>query len=1077
MRRARILVCQFMGLSLLCQMPGWLHAQTVTGTLVGTVTDSSGGRMSGTTVTAANELTQEKHSTVTNTEGYYLLTALPVGPYRVEVEAQGFKRFLRRGIVLDVNQNARIDAKLEVGQVTQQVVVTADVPLVDTREAQLGWMVDNRRIDDLPLNGRNIYGLVTLLPGVATETLAAQPNITEGNSVSLNGSRLFQTSYLLDGNLDNNVFRNGGLQPPNPDAVQEFQLITSNYNAEYGRSAGGVINTVTKSGTNRFHGTLFEYFRNFDLDARSFFQPTVSDLKQNQYGGTLGGPVKHDKLFFFFSYQGTRTRSGEFVNTARTPTAAERAGNFSALPANQWPHDPNVSPATPFPGGIIPASRLDPVAQSLLKTIPLPNTPDGRVQASASALQDSDEYLSKGDYLLNAAHRLMVSVFLIRGNGTFPFTTATEGTNLPGYGVATVASQSNVVVNETWTIGPALINQFAFNYSATPSSSITQNHVGMAAFGSQFVPTSPASQQPNAPGMSITNGWTVSQAGVVTQEDQIFSWTNTLSWVHGPHSIKAGGTFMHLLDDFVNINASGGNITAIGGFSGNSFSDLELGRVVFGAGLPFNSNLRSNNGALFAQDDWKISRRVTLDLGLRYDVFSPYTNTRNQVSNFIPGEQSHVFPNAPLGVVFPGDPGVPDGLVTARWGNFAPRIGVAIDPFGNGRTAIRAGFGVFYSTQFGALTNNNRSQPFQPNASVTETPNLVTPFATLATPFPPLPGMTTFILPASIPWVNPDNVTPYVEQYSFTIQRQLMPNLSLDVAYVGNVSRHLVMQRDANSPVYIPGLCGKTACSTEANVNTRRPIEPGIISSIMEDETSSNANYNALQVTLNRRFTHGLTILANYAYAKTLDNDSADPQNGTGNDFVDANNLRLDYGPSSFDIRTLFNVSFLWQLPKVRALGLVGRQILSNWQVNGIGRYTAGRPFTVTSGVDTNLDGNNNDRPNLIGDPHLSSSRPKNQILAAYFNSAAFQTPATGFDGTAGRDILYGPGSATWNLSFFRTFLLHEKFRLQFRSEFYNIFNHASFSNPNAVLSNPNHGEILTAGAGRVTQFGLRLTF
>jgi hypothetical protein len=398
-------------------------------------------------------------------------------------------------------------------------------------------------------------------------------------------------------------------------------------------------------------------------------------------------------------------------------------------------------------------------------------------------------------------------------------------------------------------------------------------------------------------------------------------------------------------------------------------------------------------------------------------------------------------------MVFPGDAGVPTGLIPTRYNDVAPRLGVAYDPLGDGKTAIRAGYGIFYSVGFAGLYNSNYGQPFQPSVNITETPSLVNPLAGISAPFPPAAGVYQFV------------------------PRQLMQNLSLTAAYVGNVSRHLQLNRDANAPVYIPGK------STSANVNSRRLIETGILGPIYQAETAANASYNSLQVSLNRRFARGVTVLANYTYSKSIDMQSADQQAISTVTFVDSNNLRLDRGPSSFDVRHVFNLTFIWQLPKFTRWGVAGREILGDWQVNGLARYASGLPITVTSGVDTNLDGNNNDRPNLIADPALPTNRTRAALVARYFNPAAYQTAATGFDGTAGRGLVTGPGLVNWDFSLFRTFPIHENHRVQFRAEFFNLFNRPNFNLPVTVLSNPNVGTILSAGAGRVVQFGLKYVF
>src|SRR5581483_6786420 len=371
-------------LSLLIMAAVCTIAQQTAGNILGAVTDPSGAGIPSATVNCISELTGETHVGSIHPSGDYVCAALPIGEYRVEVSAQGFKRFVRQGITLEVNQNARVDVHLEIGQVSEAVVVRGGAPLVDTHEVQLGDVVEEKRIEDLPLNGRNACSLVNLLPGVTSSSLPSQPDLVEGSLFTVNGARSHQTDFLLDGGMNIAPYRNGGLMSPNPDSVEEFRVITSNYNAEYGRAAGGVVTVATKSGTNQYHGSLYDFLRNDDLDARSFFQPSVSPLKRNQFGGSVGGPVIHDRLFFFFSYQGDRVTQGVFVNGARTPTAAQRQVNFSDLPPARYPKDPLTG--QPFAGGIIPQNRIDPVALNILKFVVLPNTPDGRVETSRSTV-------------------------------------------------------------------------------------------------------------------------------------------------------------------------------------------------------------------------------------------------------------------------------------------------------------------------------------------------------------------------------------------------------------------------------------------------------------------------------------------------------------------------------------------------------------------------------------------------------------------------------------------------------------------------------------------------------------------
>ncbi len=1042
-----------------------MEAQMVTGTVLGAVTDPSGTRVAQASITIKNELTGDTRTTAANEVGDYIVPLLPVGRYQIDVEAPGFKRSSRRGIQLEVNQNARVDVRLEIGQVNQEVVVTADATLVDTRQVQVGGLVDSRRVIDLPLNGRNVYSLVQLLPGVSGVSLQPQPDTTIGNVLNANGGRQLQNTFMLDGGFNNAVNRNGGLSAPNPDAVEEFRLITSNFNAEYGRSAGAVVNVITRSGTNSLHGSLYEYLRNDALDARSFFQPSVAKLRQNQFGGSVGGPVVRNKVFFFFSYQGDRIGSGQFVNGARTPTAAQRRGDFSNLARLT---DPDLG--QPFPGRLIPASRLDPVAQKMLNFIPLPNTPDGRVEASRNSSANSDQYFGKIDYQASTAHRLSVGLFFVRANDYYPFTNQSIISNIPDFAPSTATPhQSNVTANETWTIAPRLLNQLTFGYTTALANLSATTHTSWPEYGSNFTPaTLPAF----APQINVSGAWVGGYQGDRTDVEPVVSFSDAVTWVRGAHSVKTGGSLTFLNFNYLGLVRNAGILTVSGGFSGNSTADFMLGRA---ASLQVSNGqdiyMKSRNWAGFFQDDWKVSRRITLNLGLRYEVFTPFYDTQNRLVQFSPGQQSKILPNAPLSLVYPGDTGVPRGLGPTDFNDLAPRFGVAVDVFGNGKTAIRAGYGVFYSTGFSGLTFSSQGQPFQIDVTAFGTPSFVNPFGNAGgNPFPIPAGSARFVLPASVAWKNQQR-TPYVQQYSFTIQQQLRRDLSLEATYLGNTSRKLQQARDGNQPVYIPGR------STAANVNDRRPIQPGTFGLIADQQTAGNASYNSLQTTLNRRFSHGFTLLANYTYSKAIDTQSEDQQSLANINFADCNNTQLDRGVSNHDRRHVFNLSFVWQLPAVAHRGFIGRHVLGGWQLNAIARYASGPALNVTSGRDSNLNGINTDRPDLVGDPHLDTGRSKDQRLAKYFDPRAFQFAATGANGTAGRNILYGPGTVNWDMSFFRAFPVHERHQLQFRAEFFNIFNKARFSNPVANLSNANAGTILGAGPGRVAQLGMRYSF
>jgi len=1046
---------------------GSVWGQAVTGSIFGNVADPTTGAVAHATVRAINTGTSETHVTNTDNQGAYVFPSLPIGQYRVEAEAAGFKKSVREGVTLALNQNARVDLSLEVGTITQEVRVVGDVPLVDTREVQLGGTVDQERVVDLPLNGRNVYSLTTILPGVISATTPLVGS-NEGNYVIVNGNRQRQTNFLLDGGINNNLFRNGGNQAPNPDTVEEFHLLTSNFDAEFGRLAGGVINVVTKSGTNQFHGALFEFLRNNDLNARNFFQPTVATLRQNQFGASGGGPILKNRTFFFASYQGLRVRNGVFINSGITPTVAERNGDFSALPAGQQPVDPLTGNL--FPGGMIPKARLDPVAQNILQLVALPNTPDGRVQVSSSASTNDDEGFIKVDHQINSGNKITASVFLIHGLSFDPFN---SGTQIPNYGlVNTTFDQHNIIVNEIWTLRPTLLNEARFSYTGNEWATISPIRTSWSDFGSHLTL---GALPPRPPQIFVNGYWQMGTYGEEDDFQRTMGGSDTMSWMHGSHSIKFGGSVYHNTYTDPGNWLGAGQIRFTGAFTKNSLADFELGEAAsFRQNSGQNRNFYSNSFAGFVQDDWKISPKVTLNLGLRYEVDGQMKSPYNALQTFQFGRQSQVFPTAPLGLLYPGDPGIPDSVLPTRYNDFAPRVGLAWDVFGNGRTAVRAGYGIFYASTIENITSNLQGQPFLVDVTVFGTPNLVDPYANVpgGSPFPYTLNQKNplFSLPITASYVGEGLGVPYVQQYNFTVQQQLFKQWSLQVGYVGNQARKMYMQRDANAPVYIPG------ASTAGNVNNRRPYLPGVFGEIAETETAANSNYNSLQVSAVRKFANGLSLMLNYTRSKTMDIASDDELNPTVVAFVNSNNVRMDHAPADFDTRNLLALSYLWDLPSTNRWGVIGKEVLSGWQVNGITTLHSGNPFNVTYGVDNNLDGNNTDRPDVIGNPNLDTGRGRSDLIARYFNTAAFRAPA-GLYGTAGRNLIYGPGYVNTDFSAFKIFAITERHKIQFRAEIFNLFNQVNFSNPNATLTSPSFGRILAAGSPRIVQFGLKYMF
>jgi hypothetical protein len=580
---------------------------------------------------------------------------------------------------------------------------------------------------------------------------------------------------------------------------------------------------------------------------------------------------------------------------------------------------------------------------------------------------------------------------------------------------------------------------------------------------------------PRPPQLFVNGFW---QAGTFGNDDmpqRTFGASDMMSWVHGNHAVKFGGNVLwnHFQETGNWLGA--GQIRFTGAYTGYAPADFLLGQAAsFRQNNGLNRDFKNVNAGMFVQDDWKITRKLTLNLGLRWEINPPFSSAGDALATFQANTQSTRFPTAPKGLLFPGDPGIPAGVEPTRLNNLAPRLGMAYDVFGNGRTAVRDGCRVFYAVGMTNITSNLQNQPFLVDLTIFGTPNLVDPWAANGgSPYPYTfnPQKPIFSYPLTADSVASGYQTPTVQQYNFSIQQQLGNSNNVQVSYVGNSSRHLFLQRDANAPVFGPG-------STASNVNNRRPYLPGIYGAIYELQTAANASYNSLQLSFNRRFAKGFSVMANYTWSKSIDILSDDPTGPASVSFVDSNNLRLDRAVSNFNVPHVFQLSWIWQAPELKRWGWVGRQALGGWQLNGILVARSGNPVNITSGADSNLDGNNNDRPNQVGDPALSGDRTRAEKINQFFNTAAFSRVVPGqLYGTVGRNLLVGPSSVNWNMSAFKQFSLYERARLQFRADFFNVFNQVNFGNPNGQLSAANFGRITSAGAPRILQFGLKFLF
>ncbi len=1046
-----------------------LNAQVATSTISGSVSDSTGAVMPNITVKATQIETNFSRSAQTSNAGQYSIPFLPIGPYRVEVDAPGFKQFRQTGVTLDIDRNARVDPVLELGDMTQTVTVKADAAQVNTADATIGRTVENREIVNLPLVNRDVYTLLTLTPGVDS-VKAENPLGSPTETVVVNGSPTGTGSvnYFLDGGNNTNGLRNTGNPAPNPDAVQEFRVITNSFGAEFGRFAGGVVDVVTKSGTNELHGSLFEFLRNDKLNAADWGSLQKSPLHRNQFGGTAGGPVLKNKLFFFGGYSGLRQRQVAQKSAAVVPTALERAGNFSQTLDAKGKPVVIIDPATkqPFPGAIIPVNRLDPTAQNIVKGfIPQANLPGNRYQATVPHPLDTDEVNFKTDYMLTA-HQISGSYYRNSGQDL-----NTLIGNLPWASQFFTWTQNNINAGDTWTISPTVLNQLRLTYVRDIGGRVPTPMTQLSDFGANYSVQS----TPSLPQIGVSGYFTLNNAisGPVAGSN-FYGLRDVVSLVKGKHSFKLGADanlekIIHntLLNNY-------GVFTFDGTKTGNALADFILGTPTrMTQDAPIVKAQNSWYYGLFVQDDFRVSPRLTLNLGLRYDLQLPPTDPQNRYLVYIAGRQSTVIPNAPAGLLFPGDKGVSRTIIGPDKNNLAPRVGFAWDPTGSGKNSIRGAFGMFYGNVSANEFNiSSDHQPFTVRQSFPNVATLTNPYANNpgGSPFPYTytPGAPRFLPNADVSGVSPDFVWPYVYQMNFSIQREVVKNTVLTAAYVGSLGRKFPFQLDINYPLSTPG-------ATTSNVNTRRPIDTGVLSNILVLESSISTAYHGLQLTGERRFAQHLALRGFYTFSKGLDGVDLQQSNVQVN-AEDLRNLRLEKGRTATDRRHNFVLSLVWDTNYFHDSRLL-RYTLNGWTVSGIVTARSGSPLTFTAGKDVNLDGNSTDRANLTGNPYLDPGRARSAVTQAWFNTSAFAVPANGQDGTSGRNILDGPGGANADIAVFRNFKIVEKVALQVRAEMTNALNIVRLSNPDTNVASTTFGQINSANAMRNTQLGLRLTF
>ena len=1099
------------------------RAQEITGSIRGAILDPSGATISGASVTATQIETGLQRKTTSDSDGTYVILALPVGHYRVEAEASGFQTLSRDRITLDVNQNANVSFRLVVGGESYKVEVNSDASLIESTATSLGKTVQEREILDLPLNGRNFTqlgvlqaGVVPITPGLA----AAGGSLREGQAYSVNGQRPESNNFLIDGADNFNGVDGGFVLKPPVDAIAEFRILTHTSNAEFGHSTGSTTNIITRSGTNSLHGALWEFVRNDAFDAKSFFAQSVEPLKRNQFGGTFGGPIKRDKTFFFGYYEGLRNRQGETTRVT-VPSLAERTGDFGELCPEGFDsttgvcHDadirdghqiynvfvPQGQPPQPIPFNQLPG--INPISQNILAFYPLPNTGNTTFVTTLSKPQNEDQFGLRLDHYLTARDTFNFRYSFSQGSVTDPL--STSGANVPGFPVGEDHRSQSFVAQETHTFSPAIVGLARFSFLRNKFLFDEHiNHTDPASLGFTYKPSLDAALGP--PFIQVAGFASVGDpiTGPRNTYENTFDLNGSLTWIRGRHEMKFGGGYGHDQINVLQGIASNGFFVFVNAPLTNPFASFEIGQPIFflQGGGDFARGLRGNNFDIYAQDTFKISSRFTLNYGLRYEIPFPYTEIKNRVNLFEPGVQSTVHPEAPAGLVYPGDAGVPRGLIQTQKTAFAPRIGIAWDPTGGGIWRVTSSHGMFYDPYYtgqgGPLQDPISAPPYLQTPQI-QVPNFADPFNG-TNPF--AQGFTT---PMTLVVLDKNLKLPYAQDWNLNLQRSFGANWLLEVGYVGTKGTKLPRFIESNPTTFEPGDTSQTPADRRRLFSgcTRTNTNPCTFSSVGEIAGNTNSIYNALEASLKKRFSHGLSFLASYTLAKSIDDVSSFNITGSASQSTAGENdlaqnpfdLGKERGRSMFDARHRFVLSYQWNLPFGENAEGWKRQLIQGWQVNGITTFMSGTPFTVYDSAGVSLQGGApeisgfpSDRPNLIGDFTKGTCQPdpNGPIFAAgtadcWISASGFQRldpiAQAGQFGNAGRNIAQGPGFEQWDFSALKNFRVTENRTIQFRGEFFNIFNRANLGLPVNDLNSSNFGQIQTSSPGRLVQFALKFLF
>ena len=1068
-----------------------------TAQISGTVKDQTGAVLPGVEVSMSQADTGLKRTSLTDETGSYTMTSLPVGPYRFEATLPGFRTYVQTGIVLQINSNPVINASLQVGQVAEQVEVQADASLVETRSTGIGQVIDNQRVLELPLNGRQAVELIILsgaaIGGGAQATNRNYPT----QSISVAGGLNNGLAYLLDGGTHNDPFNNLNLPLPFPDALQEFKVETSAVPAQYGQHSAGAINAITKSGTNNFHGDLFEFVRNGIFNAKDPFALKRDDLKRNQFGGVLGGPIVKNKLFFFGGYQGTYERSAPTDQRSFIPTTAMVTGDFTAVTSPSCVSGGRqITLRAPFINNRIDRSLLSVPALNMVKRLPTTTDPCGEVRYGRKTNSDERTFVGKADYTWNEKH----SVF-VRGQSAHLL----QPTNYDGVNLLTTTEADytrradSFVLGDTYLFGAGTVSSFHATLLRTLNVKTFEDLFTLSDLGVKNIYYGPGLAK--IPGVSVANAFAIhSDPGMPGNTNStVLQFSEDLSLIRGAHQVGFGVNFIHSMMNNKKSSPARPRVTFDASTTGLSLADFMIGKpVTYGQGNLNSFYYRQNYVGSYIQDTWKANSKLTVNAGLRWEPFQAPTNKRGRYlyydkAWFDQGLKSTVYTNAPAGLLFPGDAAVPksvsNSIGPSHWGRFAPRIGLAWDVSGNGIMTVRAAYGIYtdypHFYQYGGYSD-------QPPWGYEVTLDSPGPFDDPwqgypgGNPFPislstniPFPRFGTFVT------IPRDLKMPYINQWNLSLQRQVGADWLFAANYLGSSVIHNLINSEGNPAVFLgTAACAingvnYSTCSSTSNTQQRRalilqnPTLGQYYGNIVIASDNGTRNYDALLLSVQHRRSKGVTVQGNYTWSHCIEDWGTTPQFQNNGQQVPGRR-RLNRGNCDQDRRHNVNVSTVYETPRFANTTL--RFIGTGWKISGILRLQSGGFLSVAPGTDRALTATGDQRADrVLSDPYTAD-----KSFSQYLNPAAFAQPLLGTYGNLGRNAILGPGLVRLDMGLTRTFHVRENQSIEFRAEAFNAPNHVIPADPNVTLNSVNFGKIQNFRAGnspRVMQLALKYVF